>query len=236
MLTDRLAYALAALGRLGGAPGVHAACRVTEIAARGVPGCAGATVTLWEREEVVDSTVSHPDLGVLLDLQHRTGDGPVPAAHRSGETVLVTETMRDDRWSDFARTAVRYGVRSLIVVPLVAEDIAVTFALYAVRPRAFDEPSTTPVAGLLAQQLAVALRNADAYQDAAGEASQLRAAVASRAEIEQAKGIIMYTRGVDPDTAFGELRRVSQRTQTKVSEVARRIVQNYSSASRSRQH
>ena len=227
MFTERLARAVVALGRLDVTSTVDALHRVTTIASRGVPGCAGATATLWRDGEIGESAVSHPDLGVLLDLQHATGCGPAPEAYRTGKAVLVEDTMREARWPDFAKAAVLYGVRSLIVLPLEVDGTVVVFALYAVRPRVFDEPSIGSVAELLAHQLAVAVRNADAYDDVASEASQMRRAFASRADIEQAKGIIMHARGVDADTAFEELRRVSQRTQTKLCDVARGLVEDY---------
>jgi AmiR/NasT family two-component response regulator len=53
---------------------------------------------------------------------------------------------------------------------------------------------------------------------------QLRAAMASRAIIEQAKGIIMVRSRTDADGAFEILRRASQRQNVKSRDVARQIV------------
>jgi AmiR/NasT family two-component response regulator len=39
-----------------------------------------------------------------------------------------------------------------------------------------------------------------------------------------AKGIMIALHGVDPDTAFEMLRRESQRSHTKLSEVAKRLI------------
>ena len=46
----------------------------------------------------------------------------------------------------------------------------------------------------------------------------------ARAEIEQAKGILMAHEGVGPDVAFDLLRRASQREHRKLREVAGDIV------------
>jgi AmiR/NasT family two-component response regulator len=45
-----------------------------------------------------------------------------------------------------------------------------------------------------------------------------------RAVIEQAKGILIGAQGIDEDEAFGLLVRASQRENTKLRDIARRIV------------
>jgi AmiR/NasT family two-component response regulator len=49
--------------------------------------------------------------------------------------------------------------------------------------------------------------------------------MASRAVIEQAKGMLMVQHGVDADGAFDLLRQGSQRENVKLREVARRLVE-----------
>ncbi|MBM6403668.1 PAS and ANTAR domain-containing protein [Phycicoccus sp. CSK15P-2] len=51
------------------------------------------------------------------------------------------------------------------------------------------------------------------------------AATADRAAIEQVKGALMFTYGLDADAAFGLLSRYSQRANVKVSTVARRVAE-----------
>jgi hypothetical protein len=55
------------------------------------------------------------------------------------------------------------------------------------------------------------------------EVERLKARLASQGPIEQAKGILMAREGCDPDQAFDILRRASQRTNTPVRDLARRI-------------
>lgn len=54
--------------------------------------------------------------------------------------------------------------------------------------------------------------------------ASIRASAASRAPIEQAKGIVAFALGIDVDEAFERLRRTSNHTNVAVREVARRIV------------
>ena len=63
------------------------------------------------------------------------------------------------------------------------------------------------------------------YREALDEIEQLRAALTSRATIDQAKGIVMAQRGCGPDEAFGELVRTSQDRNVKVRELAATIVE-----------
>ena len=55
--------------------------------------------------------------------------------------------------------------------------------------------------------------------------AELTLALESHAAIDQAKGILMLTYGVDEDAAFGILKQSSQRHNTRLRELARRVVQ-----------
>lgn len=76
----------------------------------------------------------------------------------------------------------------------------------------------------LAEQAAVVVLAAMAHDRVEQLADQLRAALASRAVIEQAKGIIMARSRTDAGGAFAILRRSSHRQNVKLREVARQIV------------
>ena len=75
----------------------------------------------------------------------------------------------------------------------------------------------------------------DGIKGQAGETAtaSIRAAAVTRAPIEQAKGIIAYALGIDPEEAFERLRSTSNDTNIPLSEVARRIVMVAGTASRS---
>ena len=81
---------------------------------------------------------------------------------------------------------------------------------------------------MFAAQAAVVLANAEAYWASRALASQLEEALASRAVIEQAKGILMATQRCGPDAAFALLRSESQNTNRKVRDVAADYVRRVS--------
>jgi hypothetical protein len=60
--------------------------------------------------------------------------------------------------------------------------------------------------------------------DLAEEAGHLREAMAHRAPIEQAKGVLTVLHGVDPDTAFEELRRASMDHNVRLSTLSEAVV------------
>lgn len=62
------------------------------------------------------------------------------------------------------------------------------------------------------------------YRDLEAEVAQLREALASRAAIEQAKGMLMVTRRCSADEAFDLLRRLSQNTNVRLVDVAAALI------------
>lgn len=62
------------------------------------------------------------------------------------------------------------------------------------------------------------------WMDLAEEAGQLREAMATRAPIEQAKGILMTLRGFDSETAWAELKRASTEENVKLRDLAFALV------------
>ncbi|WP_323960144.1 ANTAR domain-containing protein [Arthrobacter sp. JZ12] len=62
------------------------------------------------------------------------------------------------------------------------------------------------------------------YKDLAQEVAQLREALSSRATIEQAKGMLMLSRGCSADEAFSLLRQLSQDTNVRLIDVAAALI------------
>lgn len=75
--------------------------------------------------------------------------------------------------------------------------------------------------GATAQRVRQLVAEVDAT---ARELDGLHTAMRTRAVIEQAKGVVMCLRNCDEQEAFAELVRISQDTQTKLHEVAMRLV------------
>lgn len=224
MFTKRFARELIDLGRLEASPEVSLE-RITALAARDVPGCAGSGGVVWLDGSVLQSAASHPDTAALLEFQYSARTGPQWEACRSGQPVMVADTVTENRWPRYAVAALARGVRSSLAVPLRVGTTIVVIGLDAVRCGAFDEAGAGSLAVLLTEQIAVAFGNTERYEAAAREAAQMRQALDSWGVVSEAKGVIMQAHGCDADAAFDWLRRVSQRSQLKVADVARRLIE-----------
>ncbi len=89
--------------------------------------------------------------------------------------------------------------------------------LFAFKPHAFDGEDET-IGTVLAAHAAAAIL-------ASREGEELQSALTTRDRIGQAKGIIMERYGVDDIRAFEMLRRLSQDSNTRLVEVAQRVIE-----------
>lgn len=193
-----------------------------------VPGCCGATSETWVRGRLTGRVSSHPDLGELMAVEPQLADSPMRSAARTLRTVRIDDTAADRHWRPFSARAVHLGVRSLVCVPLpTAAGEAMTCTLYSLRPSGLPEH-----AGTLANDLLVAwtttLAQASAFADVQAEAQHLTEAIAARELVEQAKGMLMHALNCDADTAYRELEAAATRGQTRITDVARRLVEHRS--------
>ena len=199
--------------------------RVVDLAESGVPGCDHAGVTLWTRER--PSTAAATDTTTLdLDAaQYETGVGPCLQAIRDGVVYHVDDFEHDDRFLEFAALAIPQGLRSSLSFPLRVRDKTIgALNLYAERTHAYNDDSFD-IGIQFAAQAAIALTNAQIHERTVDVIAQLNEALATRAVIEQAKGVLMARQGVDADRAFDILRRASQNRNQKLRDIADAIVQ-----------
>ncbi|MET8159567.1 GAF and ANTAR domain-containing protein [Sphaerisporangium sp. NPDC005289] len=229
MFSPALARDLAALGRVNEGTSMESVLSgVTRAVAVGVPGCAGGTVEL-RRDERLMLSASHSDLIALVDRESALREGPSVEAVATGRNVLIPDVLQEPRWPRYAATAVKHGVRSSLVLPISVDGATLVLGLYATRPGALAGGSADPLAALLTEQLTVALANVSDYDEVLTDAAQMQEALAGRAVIDQAKGIIMHASGCSAEAAFDELRRLSQHHQVKVADLARLLVSEHQS-------
>ena len=77
---------------------------------------------------------------------------------------------------------------------------------------------------LFARQAAILLSNTEALADARRLSAQLIEVLNNRDIIGQAKGVLIARGAVDDQAAFAMLATASQRSNTKLTEVARRVI------------
>jgi transcriptional regulator with GAF, ATPase, and Fis domain len=197
--------------------------QLTELAMQLIPGSAAAGVVAAN-----DSTwayASSPaDAGELHRHQMQAGSGPLVEAIRYGEARRIDDTGQEQRWPEACREMAELGFGSCLILPLRTDRRpGGALVVYGTEPEAFVGAGHD-MALLFAAQGGVALRNAAAYRSCRQLVVNLQLALESRAVIEQAKGILVAEHGCDPETAFKELSRMSQRTNRKVRDISADLV------------
>ena len=197
---------------------------LVEQAARCTHDCCGASGLVSDRGSERPAAVTHPDLAGLVSVQLRSGDGPIPAALERGEPVDSGDLLREERWPEYRAVALDAGVRSSVTLPFRRSGLTVTLSLYSFRPGTLEDAPHGP-ARALGDLATTCLVRDRSYRAALTELDQLGAALRTRPVVDQACGMVMHILGCDADTAFTVLRRISQTTNRKLSDVAEAVVQ-----------
>jgi len=206
---------------LHAAPGVDETVDAVVQFALQALNCTYAGVALHTRGNRPEITaVTDPVVADAFELQIRTQNGPLVTALRDRTTVLIRDTITDDRWPEWAAKVAALGVRSVLDVPLVTggstRSSVGVLGLYSPTPDAFSQDDEA-VAHILARHASVAVASARHEQT-------MTQAVDARKLVGQAMGILMERFDVDGDQAFAILKRYSQDTNTKLRDVAQHLV------------
>jgi GAF domain-containing protein len=195
--------------------------RLVEIARVIVPGCHHAGVTVLRRGRPETPAATDDVSGAVDRVQYETGEGPCLSAILEQPTYRTGDLALETRWPKFSRPAVeRTGVHSVLAYRLFTEaDTLGALNLYSRELHAFDDEAES-IGTVLAAHAALALARAREREQISG----LEQAVVSNRSIGMAIGVLMANRRVGQDEAFDLLRRVSQRTNRKVREIADEVV------------
>jgi len=198
--------------------------RLVEISSESLDGADAVSTTLVRDERAF--TAAHTgQLALDADeMQYERGYGPCIDAGVTGTVLLVEDTRTEARWPDYIAHVRERGVASSLSLPLpVQTQVVGALNCYSRTPRAFT-PEMVEVGLELAGHLGVAIAGAVSHADALRTAEDMRAAMASRAVIEQAKGVIMAQNRCDAEAAFAILSRASQARNLKLRVVAQGLV------------
>jgi len=163
----------------------------------------------------------------LLELLQLEADvGPCLLAYRTGKAVLVDDLNVDpQRWPAFAQQAAEYNYRSVSALPLRLRDERVG-ALNLFRAEAGALSSADVAIGqALADVAAIGILHQRIVTHSDVVNQQLQSALNTRVIIEQAKGVIAERGSLDMDGAFGLLRSYARRTQQRLADLARAVVE-----------
>jgi GAF domain-containing protein len=218
--------ALARLARmlLAPVPLPSALQQVADLAARAVPGAAEVSVTLVEDGQPGTAVFTGPVAVALDERQYAKGFGPCLDAATYGQTIVTDST--DDRtpYRDFREACRGAGVTQTLSAGLpVAHRVSGGLNLYAITGQPLD-PATVQLAETVAGYAAAALARTLAAAPTEGAADQLRAAMAARVLVEQAKGVLMAREQCSQQQALGRLTELSEEAGRTLREVAGDVV------------
>jgi GAF domain-containing protein len=226
-IPDASAHHLAELaGLLVAEDLTDALSRVSRVASHTMTCCDYASVTLW-RDGRPATVGSSDDRAVRIDeLQYTEAEGPCLDAVREGSLFRVRDLADEPRWPSYTPRAAAAGARSSVSLPLSAHGQTVgALNLYSERPDGFSAADVA-LGELLAAHAGVAVHGATLYFASRDLADQLNEAMASRAVIEQAKGILMAREGITAEDAFDVLRKQSQHGNRKLRNLATELVES----------
>ena len=200
--------------------------RVADLAATVIEDCDAAGVTLLSPDGGYETAAYTAQRTLAVDRgQYERDHGPCLQAIAEKRVVRLDVEEAEELWPDFVRDARANDIRSFLAAPLLLNGAAIgSLNVYSAKPTGFDGLDDVLVA-LFTGQASVAVANARLYADALRLTQQLNEAIASRAVIEQAKGVLMAEHGIDDDAAFSRLREDSQRRNVKLRDIARQIVE-----------
>jgi GAF domain-containing protein len=177
-------------------------------------------ITLRRGSSVFTVASSDSRASQVDEIQYGHQDGPCLRSLATGQVVVVDDLAEDDRWGGYRMPALGHGIRSSLSLPLRGDGEAIgALNIYATTPRAFG-PAEQVVAGRFADEASRAVALAVRMAERAEMSAHLQNALASRAVIDQALGIIMGQNRCTADEAFEVLRAISQNRNVKLRDIA----------------
>ncbi len=187
---------------------------------------AAAGLLLADETGELELIASTSEESRLVDvMQVRTGLGPSVQCFRLGGVVAVGDIEAlDGDWHAFKTSALEQGFRSVHVVPLrLRGSVIGTLSLLRATPGSLSAEDGSVAQGL-ADVATISILHERALHESDVAQQQLQYALNSRIIIEQAKGVISQTRGVDMDDAFRMLREHARSNGARLREVAEHVV------------
>jgi hypothetical protein len=199
--------------------------RVAEFAVRAIPGADGAGIAMFDNDRPLLVVASAEFVREVDEIQYGLDEGPCVLAAAERRTVRSGSLGGDERFPRFGPRSGRLGVHSALSMPLLLADVVLgAVNVYAHGKDAFG-PHATRVAELFMVPATVAVNNAKVLAHARRKVEQLQTALTTRATIDQAIGIIRSRSGSTAEEAFESLKRISQRDNVKLNQVALHVVE-----------
>lgn len=189
-------------------------------------GASAAGIVLTDLNGELEVIASSDEDARLIELlQLSSGNGPCIEAFQTGEVVVVPDVLHvPAESSEFRDLAVQLGIASAHAVPMRLRTRTIgSLNVFGASSGRLTEDDAVAVRAL-ADVATIGILHQRALAESDIIRSQLQRALDSRIIIEQAKGVIAYTKQIDVEQAFAILRGHARRTSTALTVVAERVV------------
>lgn len=194
--------------------------RIVELAVETVVGCEWAGISLRTAHSPAEAAAATGPLVREADkLQEQLQEGPCYDTAQTAESHISPDLSVDTRWPHWGPRVVEFGIRSVLSVQLRGSDGELFGALnlYAPARDAFTRADL--------DEALIFAAHAGGALGQSRELTGLREALRSRHLIGVAQGMLIQRYDLTLDQAFNVLARRSQESNTKLRDVAARIVE-----------
>jgi transcriptional regulator with GAF, ATPase, and Fis domain len=200
--------------------------RIAQLAVQAIEPVDICSISLVTNGKIKTVGATDPMAALLDEIQYETGEGPCLSAIAEHETFLIPDMEKDETWPVFSRRAAKEtGVASLLSYVLRVDASSLGAVNMMARHKDVFEPDDLTAGTLFAAQARVALSNAVTHEGDQTKIAQLEEAIQTRTVIGEAIGLLMASRKCDKDEAFEVLADMSQRSNTKLREIAAKLVE-----------
>ncbi|GLY47638.1 GAF and ANTAR domain-containing protein [Lentzea sp. NBRC 102530] len=206
--------------------------RVADTATRALPDADAVTVSVVTDTQPHTAAATDRDLVEVDRQQYESGRGPCLESAAKLVPVRAVVGEHRDEWPEFEAAAGKAGVRAYLSVPVVlpaSDNTEVrhigTLNVYSYTATAFD-PFDEGLMRLFTTAASATITNAQRWRRSQDHVGHLERALTSRAVIEQAKGVLMAVHSCTADEAFSMLVEQSQRANTKLRDVAVKLLES----------
>ncbi|KAA9161352.1 GAF and ANTAR domain-containing protein [Amycolatopsis acidicola] len=206
--------------------------RLAETAVKGISDADAVSVTVLADGGPRTAASTDSEMIGIDGAQYTAESGPALHAATTREPVRSVVADDEERWPEFVKAALATGVRAYLSMPLLLEsahdgepELVGALNVYSRTATAFD-PFDETLMRLFTNTASAAISNARRWHHARDRVRHLEVALTSRAEIDQAKGVLMAVHGVSAEDAFARLVEQSQQQNRKLREVARELLES----------
>jgi GAF domain-containing protein len=174
--------------------------------------------------ELVASTSESSRIVEMMQLGAEAG--PCIESFRTGQVVSLPNIQDSPTgWSRFRDSALEQGFASVYAIPLRLRDTTIG-TLNLLRTTTGEMQAQDRVAAqAFADVATIGILHERTLRESRIVQEQLQGALNSRIIIEQAKGVVAYTRKVSTDEAFTLIRNHAKSHQASISDVSRQLVE-----------